>query len=139
MHGGSPAARAAAAARQARHAEELAKRQPMINERHAVAAVVLNVKNPNGRAHQKVGNHAIQVASIGYSDGFVSAKVFASENLGRIGFAGQYILDSWISRLQSGELERNDQGTYSKAFQQGLDDAHTQITDLIEAAAAAAM
>lgn len=154
MRGGSPAARAAAAARQARlQAEELAKRHELAsltNEHRralAVAAAVLNVHHhesgpsgPRVQTTKSTGSHAgQQVASTGYSDGFVSAKIFASDNLGRIGFAEQYIQDSWNSRLHSGQLERTDHSTYAQAFQQGLDDAHTQITDLIETAAAAAM
>lgn len=136
MRGGSPAARAIALMRQEReHAHEKAKR--------AAAVVALEATPPkstgSNSSESKHDQRVRMVVDTGYSDGFLSAKIFASDNLGRIGFRGQYVLDSWRARIQAGTLDSDDryQGDYTTAFNQGVDEAHSQITSAIEIAVAA--
>ena len=52
--------------------------------------------------------------SKGYTDGFTTAKVFASHNMSKLGFTGQYIMDTKAGAAQGTEKD------YKDAFMQGL-------------------
>ncbi|PWN48295.1 glycoside hydrolase [Violaceomyces palustris] len=72
-----------------------------------------------------------QVASKGYSDGFLTAKILASElNLSRLGFKDQYLLDSWNAHMTTGLYRSQDSQTYTDQFRQGLQDAENRIASL---------
>ena len=53
--------------------------------------------------------------SKGYTDGFTTAKVFASHNMSKLGFTGQYMMDNMITKAGQG-TEKD----YEDAFMQGL-------------------
>lgn len=151
--GGSPAARAAAAMRHERQQRQeqqerqdspaMGKTVSATSQKQRMEAMRSEHKHEQETEHEpsQMGqhqSHAHLVASAGYSDGFLSAKIFASANLGRIGFAGQYIQDSWSARLASSDdrtmsrFHVADQSSYTQAFQLGLDDGHGHITSAIE-------
>ena len=50
-------------------------------------------------------------SSRGYTDGFTTAKVFASHNMSKLGFTGQYMMDKF------GQMAEKD---YKDAFMRGL-------------------
>ena len=54
--------------------------------------------------------------SKGYIDGFTTAKVFASHNMSRLGFTGQYMMDMVTKAGQVPGKEKD----YKDAFMQGL-------------------
>ncbi|KAK0567076.1 Glucan 1,3-beta-glucosidase 3 [Tilletia horrida] len=79
----------------------------------------------------------------GYSDGFMSAKIFASSiGLSRIGFIEQYIADSWDARVDSGKIaagfSKTDVNSYKKQFRAGLKDAESAIIQAVQTTLATA-
>ncbi|KAE8231054.1 hypothetical protein CF326_g3935 [Tilletia indica] len=73
----------------------------------------------------------------GYSDGFMSAKIFAASiGLSRIGFREQYISDSWAARVESGKIEpgfsKTDVNAYKKQFRAGMKDAEGAIMQAVQ-------
>ena len=54
--------------------------------------------------------------SKGYMDGFTTAKVFASHNMSKLGFTGQYMMDMITKAGQAPGTEKD----YKDAFMQGL-------------------
>ncbi|KAK0548718.1 Glucan 1,3-beta-glucosidase 3 [Tilletia horrida] len=77
------------------------------------------------------------VQKSGYSDGFMSAKIFASSiGLSRIGFTEQYINDSWTARVASGKIpasfSKADVNNYKKQFRSGLSDAEGAIISAVK-------
>ncbi|KAL9935520.1 hypothetical protein V8E36_005868 [Tilletia maclaganii] len=89
---------------------------------------------------------AIQTSLInksGYSDGFMSAKIFASSiGLSRIGFIEQYISDSWDARVASGKIaatyQKSDLNAYKRQFRAGLKDAESAILQAVQTTLATA-
>ncbi|KAI5124592.1 hypothetical protein M0805_003109 [Coniferiporia weirii] len=63
----------------------------------------------------------------GYSDGFLTAKIFAQYDMSKLGFTGQYISDS-INTLGSGVIASGTEDYYSEWFLQGLEDAQGSIS-----------
>ena len=55
--------------------------------------------------------------SQGYTDGFTTAKVFASHNMSKLGFTGQYMMDTMITKV--GQVSGTEKD-YKDAFMQGL-------------------
>lgn len=53
--------------------------------------------------------------SKGYTDGFTTAKVFASQNMSKLGFTGQYMMDM-VKAGQAPETEKD----YKDEFMRGL-------------------
>ena len=62
----------------------------------------------------------------GYSDGFLTAKIFASYNTSRLGFKGQYIEDS-ICALGPTVVAPGTEGSYRRSFMSGLQDGEAII------------
>jgi glucan 1,3-beta-glucosidase len=62
----------------------------------------------------------------GYSDGFLTAKIFASYNTSKLGFIGQYIEDS-IRTLGPTVVASGTEGSYRQWFMSGLDDGEAII------------
>jgi hypothetical protein len=56
--------------------------------------------------------------SKGYTDGFTTAKVFASHNMSKLGFTGQYMMDM-ITTTKAGQSQGAEKD-YKDAFMQGL-------------------
>ena len=54
--------------------------------------------------------------SKGYTDGFTTAKVFASHNMSKLGFTGQYMMDMIPREGQVLGMEKD----YKDAFMRGL-------------------
>jgi glucan 1,3-beta-glucosidase len=59
--------------------------------------------------------------SKGYSDGFLTAKIFATYKMSKLGFIGQYIEDS-IRTLGPGMIEPGTEEAYRHWFRIGLED-----------------
>ncbi|CEH14860.1 hypothetical protein CBOM_02676 [Ceraceosorus bombacis] len=73
----------------------------------------------------------------GFSDGFKTARYFASNaNLSKLGFAQQYMEDSWSARLALGKLNSNsgNAASYKKQFKAGLAAAEGAILKAVQAA-----
>lgn len=66
----------------------------------------------------------------GYSDGFLTAKIFAQYGMSRLGFKGQYIVDS-ISALNSSMVAPGTEGEYTAWFYNGLEDAEKMISEAV--------
>lgn len=66
--------------------------------------------------------------SLGYSDGFTTSKIFAQYGLSRLGFVGQYILDSLTELLASQVIDAAHEEVYTTWFLRGLADGEAQIT-----------
>lgn len=62
----------------------------------------------------------------GYSDGFLTAKVFAMHNGSKLGFVGQYIEDS-IWALGPTVVAPGTEGTYRQWFVSGLNDGEAIV------------
>ena len=54
--------------------------------------------------------------SKGYTDGFTTAKVFASHNMSKLGFTGQYMMDMIPKEGQAPRTEKD----YKDEFMRGL-------------------
>ncbi|KAI0647228.1 glycoside hydrolase [Trametes meyenii] len=63
----------------------------------------------------------------GYSDGFLTAKIFALYGMSKLGFAGQYVNDS-LARLDSGVIVQGHEQYYSRWFMEGLADGEALIS-----------
>jgi glucan 1,3-beta-glucosidase len=57
--------------------------------------------------------------SRGYADGFTTAKIFASYNMSRLGFTGQYMMDE-MSKTGPSLIVQGPEKDYKDAFMQGL-------------------
>ena len=66
----------------------------------------------------------------GYSDGFLTAKIFAQYGMSRLGFTGQYIQDS-LAQLNDSVVAPGREGEYSASFVNGLRDAEAAIGDAV--------
>ncbi len=64
----------------------------------------------------------------GYSDGLLTAKIFAQFGTSKLGFTGQYIRDS-ISALGSDVIAPGNEGLYSDWFMRGLRDGEDKVAD----------
>ncbi|KAF8575791.1 glycoside hydrolase family 5 protein [Ramaria rubella] len=65
----------------------------------------------------------------GYSDGFNTAKIFATFGLSKLGFEGQYIADSW--KALGGAMDEGQQDIYREWFGKGLVDGVTQVRSIV--------
>lgn len=63
----------------------------------------------------------------GYSDGFLTAKIFAQYGMSKLGFTGQYIADS-ITALGPTVIEAGSEGYYSDWFSKGLSDGQAIVS-----------
>lgn len=68
--------------------------------------------------------------SKGYSDGFLTAKIFALYGMSKLGFTGQYIADS-ISHLGSTIIVPGTEHYYEQWFMEGLADGEALITSSV--------
>jgi glucan 1,3-beta-glucosidase len=66
----------------------------------------------------------------GYSDGFLTAKIFAAHGLSKLGFIEQYISDS-ITALGSAIVPPGSEGLYHDSFLVGLRDAEAIVQKAI--------
>ena len=62
----------------------------------------------------------------GYADGFLTAKLFAQYGLSKLGFKGQYIIDS-IAKLGPDIVSPDTVAIYSTQFMNGLQDGESSI------------
>lgn len=62
----------------------------------------------------------------GYSDGFLTAKIFAQYGMSRLGFKGQYVADS-IAALGPTAVAPGTENDYTAWFYRGLSDAETLV------------
>jgi hypothetical protein len=71
---------------------------------------------------------AQQPVTKGYSDGFLSAKIFALYGLSKLGFIGQYINDSIVA-LGSGTdgITPGTEDIYRQWFLRGLQDGEATV------------
>lgn len=68
----------------------------------------------------------------GYSDGFLTAKIFASYGISKLGFTGQYIEDSiWV--LGPSVVAPGTEESYRQWFMHGLQDGESVIRDYLAA------
>ena len=66
----------------------------------------------------------------GYSDGFLTSKIFASQNTSKLGFIGQYIEDS--IRTLGGVVAPGTEGSYRQGFMTGLQDGEAKIMSTLK-------
>lgn len=66
----------------------------------------------------------------GYSDGFLAAKLFALLHGSKLGFIGQYILDS-IARLGPSIIAPGTEQSYHRSFIQGLTDGQAIVATIL--------
>jgi hypothetical protein len=69
--------------------------------------------------------------SKGYSDGYMTAKLFAMEGMSKLGFVKQYVMDS-MSTLGSEFLESEDGSSYEDWFLKGLDEGQQVILTAVK-------
>lgn len=79
---------------------------------------------------------ASAASAAGFNDGFKSARFFAAKgNLSRLGFAQQYMTDSWAARLSNSQsklsLQANNSDQYLAQFKAGLLAAEAEIARAI--------
>lgn len=68
------------------------------------------------------------VATRGFSDGFLSARIFAASGaLSRIGFSQQYRADSWNAHLTAKTFKKSEQDVYYQQFATGVQAAEAAI------------
>ena len=70
------------------------------------------------------------VATKGYSDGSITAKVFALMGSSKLGFVDQYVNDS-IAALGPDVVDGNSHQTYRDAFLQGLAEGESNVKALL--------
>ncbi|KAI0748311.1 glycoside hydrolase superfamily [Daedaleopsis nitida] len=63
----------------------------------------------------------------GYSDGFLTAKIFALYGMSKLGFTGQYISDS-LAKLGGNVIEPGMEQYYEQWFMEGLSDGEALIS-----------
>lgn len=91
------------------------------------------------REHRFIAVHSRRQASVlsasqevvikGYSDGFLTAKIFAANGLSKLGFRGQYIEDSL--RSLGNTIDAANQDVYREWFRKGLADGELQIRSMV--------
>lgn len=81
--------------------------------------------DPFGMAESSVLSLTQQAVIKGYSDGFLTAKIFATYELSKLGFRGQYIEDSLRSLV--GIIGVEEQDVYREWFRRGLADGETLV------------
>ncbi|KAH9857066.1 glycoside hydrolase [Lenzites betulinus] len=78
-------------------------------------------------AEQLPSDPSQRAISKGYSDGFLTAKIFALYGMSKLGFTGQYIADS-ISHLGPAIITPGTEHYYGQWFMEGLTDGEALIT-----------
>lgn len=69
----------------------------------------------------------------GYSDGYLTAKIFASRtDVSRMGFSGQYASDSFAAHTEQGTLQKDAWALYAENFDKGLAAAEGKISALVQ-------
>lgn len=68
--------------------------------------------------------------SKGYSDGFLTAKIFALYDMSKLGFTGQYINDS-IAKLGGNVIQPGMEHYYGQWFMEGLNDGEALISSYV--------
>lgn len=66
----------------------------------------------------------------GYSDGFLTAKSFASFNTSKLGFIGQFIMDS-IAQLGPSVIAPGTESNYHDGFVRGLEDGQRIVMEAV--------
>ena len=66
----------------------------------------------------------------GYSDGYLTAKIFALYGGSKLGFVGQYVEDS-LGVLGSSIIAPGTEDDYRSAFWQGLGDAEAVVAAVL--------
>jgi glucan 1,3-beta-glucosidase len=62
----------------------------------------------------------------GYSDGFLTAKMFAMQGTSKLGFVGQYVIDS-VRALGPDIVAPGTEGDYEDGFVKGLEDGEMVV------------
>lgn len=82
------------------------------------------------KRHRRDANQTALEQSInkGYSDGFMTAKIFAQNGMSKLGFTGQYVSDSVVA-LGPDVIAPGTESAYSDWFYRGLADAQKAVAD----------
>jgi len=88
-----------------------------------------SVHAPARRQYDGATNMSPEQRSIakGYSDGFLTAKIFAQYGMSKLGFTGQYISDS-IAKLGPSVVQPGTESYYEDWFMKGLQDGENIVT-----------
>lgn len=87
-------------------------------------------RRDNSAANQLPLDPTQRAMAKGYSDGFMTAKIFALYGMSKLGFTGQYINDS-LDRLGKVVIASGTEHYYEQRFIEGLRDGETLITSSI--------
>ncbi|KAI0319374.1 glycoside hydrolase superfamily [Amylostereum chailletii] len=69
---------------------------------------------------------SVEPTTRGYSDGYLTAMIFAEQDMSKLGFVGQYVLDS-IKALGPSAVLPGDENTYHEEFIEGLRDGEAEV------------
>ncbi|KAI0372834.1 glycoside hydrolase [Pilatotrama ljubarskyi] len=92
-------------------------------------------KNRRDTTHQLPLDPSQRAISKGYSDGFLTAKVFALYGMSKLGFTGQYISDS-IAKLGPEVVAPGTEQYYEDWFLEGLADGEALISASVDSSSA---
>lgn len=92
--------------------------------------ISIQIRQAQAQSDQTATTDAQRSASKGYSDGFLTAKIFATYNMSKLGFIGQYIQDS-LTALGPTVIASGTEQNYSDSFGQGLQDGQAIIFSAI--------
>jgi hypothetical protein len=88
-----------------------------------------------GKSGKKAASNNSADKGLGYQDGYAAALAFGQFGGSRLGFATQYMEDSIVALLASGDLEHGAAGEYRKTFVKGLADGEKKaIEGVVEGA-----
>lgn len=97
------------------------------NTNQAPAAVTPTSTNPSAPTQsQPVLSPVQRSATRGYSDGFLTARIFSLYSLSKLGFQGQYIADS-IAALGPRVVAPGTEAQYQEGFLKGLADGEAVV------------
>lgn len=71
------------------------------------------------------------LSNLAYSEGFETAKTFATNDLSRLGFAIQYMSDKLAGHIADITVNEADGGSYREWFSTGLGDAEALVAQAI--------
>ncbi|KII88646.1 glycoside hydrolase family 5 protein [Plicaturopsis crispa FD-325 SS-3] len=110
----------------------------MSRHRHRLASLHHRRQSPSSSSSSSSSNGTLfdydgyamtmdQIAIVkGYSDGFMTAKLFATYDMSRLGFAAQYINDS-VKALGPDVIEVGTEHCYTEWFMNGLQDGQAVV------------
>jgi glucan 1,3-beta-glucosidase len=84
--------------------------------------------SPTGYPQSLSVDFAEQSSSLrGYTDGFLTAKIFSLYSLSKLGFVGQYVADS-LAKLGPDAIASGTAGSYKSGFLKGLADGEVVVS-----------